>query len=337
MDYCINHTSERAVGLCGTCQRPACYRCSLTIDQVIYCSTACFNERPAKAKAAPTPAVALADEFSDVVAAIDARMSASERVAASEPSVVLSAHLADDHSGTTMLGMSPVPGTLDGGDGSTLLTAGTKRSLLSSSCFFHPDTSAIVLCAKCRNPICTLCAKEAPEGLLCSPSCGPPDLVGIRDRRNVTMINAALVAALVLVFSESAVLLWASRNADRTLAEARVAPAAAAVSTEPLSADPELRRVDALVKEATTLLRDAADGAELGRKPATDAASLTSWLVRTVGKLRQARDILTARGGESPDPDVKRRIESVTALLEALRAGNDPVLDAPRSPTAAPR
>src|SRR5687767_13959801 len=171
MDYCINHTSERAVGLCGTCKRPACYRCSLTIDQVIYCSTACFNERPAKPKPAPTPAVALADEFSDVVAAIDARMSASERVAASEPSVVLSAHLADDHSGTTMLGMSPLPGSLQAGDGSTLPMAGSRRALLSSSCFFHPDTSAIVLCAKCRNPICTLCAKEAPEGLLCSPSC----------------------------------------------------------------------------------------------------------------------------------------------------------------------
>src|SRR5262245_46483448 len=110
MDFCINHTTERAVGRCGTCQRPACYRCSLTIDQVIYCSTSCFNERPAKARApapvAPAP-VGLADEFSDVVAAIDARASAAERAAASEPSVILGAHLADDHSGTTMLGVNP--------------------------------------------------------------------------------------------------------------------------------------------------------------------------------------------------------------------------------------
>src|SRR6185295_13473404 len=143
MDYCINHTSERAVGRCGTCQRPACYRCSLTIDQIIYCSTACFNERPAKAKApaAPEPApaasaAALADEFSDVVAAIDSRVSAAERAALTEPFVVLSAHLADDNSGTTMLGMTPVPG-LARDASSTLIMAGTRRALLSSSCFFH--------------------------------------------------------------------------------------------------------------------------------------------------------------------------------------------------------
>src|SRR5262245_10538921 len=162
MDFCINHTTERAVGLCGTCKRPACYRCSLTIDQVIYCSTACFNERPARAKAAapapPPPAAALADEYSDVVAAIDSRTSAAERAAAQEPAVVLSAHMADDHSGSTILGMKAVAGTSSdasyGGDGSTLILAGTRRQLLSSSCFFHPDTSAIVLCVKCRNPIC---------------------------------------------------------------------------------------------------------------------------------------------------------------------------------------
>src|SRR5262245_21679298 len=155
MDFCINHTSERAVGHCGTCQRPACYRCSLTIDQVIYCSTACFNERPAKAAApAPAPApVGLADEFSDVVAAIDSRAGAVQSASLSEPSVILGAHLADDHSGTTMLGMSPVAGSGTESDGSTVIIAGTRRALLSSSCFFHPDTSAIVLCAKCRNPI----------------------------------------------------------------------------------------------------------------------------------------------------------------------------------------
>src|SRR6185503_9742491 len=64
------------------------------------------------------------------------------------------------------------------------------------------DTSAIVLCSKCRNPICTLCAKETPEGLTCSPSCGPPDLVGVRERRNVALINLALAAAVILVIGE---------------------------------------------------------------------------------------------------------------------------------------
>lgn len=337
MDYCINHTSERAVGLCGTCKRPACYRCSLTIDQVIYCSTACFNERPAKARApaAPPSPVGLADEFSDVVAAIDSRMSASERAAAAEPSVVLSAHLADDHSGTTMLGMSPVPGLSKDGS-STMIMAGTRRALLSSSCFFHPDTSAIVLCAKCRNPICTLCAKETPEGLTCSPNCGPPDLVGVRERRQVTLVNVALVGAVLLILAESGLVVWAQRNSDLRWASWK-SETPAGRDAEARLTDPELRRADSLVKEATTLLRDAADGAELGRRTGNDAAALTSWLGRAVSKLKQARELYGAKAGESPDPELKRRIDSVAALLDGLKVGQDPVADPVRAPNASPR
>jgi hypothetical protein len=340
MDYCINHTSERAVGRCGTCQRPACYRCSLTIDQVIYCSTACFNERPAKAKApapvpapapAPAPAAAaLADEFSDVVAAIDARVSAAERAALTEPSVVLSAHLADDNSGSTMLGLTPVPGLARDGS-STLIMAGTRRALLSSSCFFHPDTSAIVLCVKCRNPICTLCAKESPEGLTCSPACGPPDLVGVRERRQVTLVNVAIVGAILFVLAESGVVLWASRNADLQVATLKVGGSR---DTDVRTTDPELRRADALLKEATTLLRDAADGAELGRRTGTDTVALTSWFGRAVGKLKQARELYSSRAGESPDPELKRRIDNVAALLDGLRIG-EPAPDPVRPPNAA--
>src|SRR6185436_14848630 len=244
MDYCINHTSERAVGRCGTCKRPACYRCSLTIDQVIYCSTACFNERPAKAKApvaAPSP-LGLADEFSDVVAAIDSRTAAAQRAAVDEPSVVMSAHLADDHSGTTMLGMTPVPGPARD-NSSAIIMAGTRRALLSSSCFFHPDTSAIVLCAKCRNPICTLCAKETPEGLTCSPACGPPDLVGVRERRNVTLINVALTMAVLFIVLESAFALWAGSNAWQNIPAIPAEPVAASEADEE-SKDPDLRRAD---------------------------------------------------------------------------------------------
>jgi hypothetical protein len=336
MDYCINHTSERAVGRCGTCQRPACYRCSLTIDQIIYCSTACFNERPAKGKIpapppAPAPAAsaaALADEFSDVVAAIDSRAVAAERAALTEPSVVLSAHLADDHSGTTMLGMTPVPGLSKDGS-STLIMAGTRRALLSSSCFFHPDTSAIVLCVKCRNPICTLCAKETPEGLTCSPACGPPDLVGVRERRQVTLVNVAIVGAILLVLAESGVVLWASRDA-----ELRVATLKVPVRDTAPPAHPDLRRADALFKEATSLLRDAADGAELGRRTGNDTAGLTSWFGRAVGKLKQARDLYASRAGESPDPELKRRIDNVSALLDGLKIG-EPAPDPVRPPNAA--
>jgi hypothetical protein len=329
MDFCINHSTERAVGLCGTCRRPACYRCSLTIDQVIYCSTACFNERPAKAKpAAPAPAPpVLEDEFSDVVAAIDARTIAADRAALSEPSVVLSAHMADDHSQTTMLGMTPMPGLKPDGS-STLIMGGTKRSLLSSSCFFHPDTSAIVLCSKCRNPICTLCAKETPEGLACSPSCGPPDLVGVRERRKVALINLAIAAAVILVVCESSFVVWKGREEQLRVAAIPREPALQKVESHP-----DLRRADLLVKEATTLLRDAADGAEMGRRPGNDAAALTSWLNRAVNKLKQARDLYSNRSGEWTDPEIKKRLDNVTTLLEGLKVGGEP---APASDPARP-
>jgi len=322
MDYCINHSTERAVGLCGTCKRPACYRCSLTIDQVIYCSTACFNERPAKAKApAPAPArPVLTDEFSDVVAAIDARSSAAERAAAAEPSVILSAHMADDHSEVTKLGMTAAAG----GDGSTLVLQGNRRALLSSSCFFHPDTSAIVLCAKCRNPICSLCAKETPAGLTCSPACGPPDLTSVRERRKVALVNVVFAGAVFFVLLESAIVLWAGRNAQLAALSIKSDAAPATAEAADPSKDPDLRRADLLYREATTLLRDAADGAEMGRRTGSDVTALTSWIGRAAAKLKQARDLYSSRSGEFTDPDVKRRLENVTMLLEGLKVGGEP-------------
>src|SRR5215831_15954460 len=240
--------------------------------------------------------------------------------------------MADDHSGTTLLGMTPVPGLRDDGS-STLIMASTRRALLSSSCFFHPDTSAIVLCVKCRNPICTLCAKETPEGLTCSPACGPPDLVGIRERRKYTLINFALTGVMLFVLVESSVLLWAGRSVSARVETAR--PAGSDVDV-PFT-DPDLRRADLLLKEATTLLRDASDGAELGRKPGNDAAALTSWMGRAALKLKQARDILASRGGGSPDPSVKRKLEFVTELLDGLRMGIEPNPGAARSSNAAQR
>src|SRR5258706_7962493 len=86
MDYCFNHTSERAVGRCGMCDRPTCYRCSMTVDQKQFCSLECFNElNPQSTMEAPAmgrihatpppppvaapPAPAL-DEYSDLIASL---------------------------------------------------------------------------------------------------------------------------------------------------------------------------------------------------------------------------------------------------------------------------
>jgi len=209
-----------------------------------------------------------------------------------------------------------------------VVLAGTRRALLSNSCFFHPDTSAIVLCAKCRNPICTLCAKESPEGLTCSPSCGIPDLAGVRERRKVAMINVALTVAILLVLAETGFVLWAGTIAQREALAA--VPKEPAIEDDAVAKHPDLRRADLLVKEATTLLRDAADGAEMGRRQGSDAAALTSWLGRAVSKLKQARELYSSRSGEFTDPEIKRRLESVTTLLEGLKVGADPAADPAR-------
>ena len=141
--YCVNHTQEKAVGLCGTCQRPACYRCSLNVNQDIFCSLECFNKLsppsapdiPAMRREVAVPAgvveAARLDESSDVMAGLtDVSEVVMPAAAADEPSVILRSDQVVDP--TTMLGMNPVHGV--GRDGSTLiLIPGTRRAVMSSS------------------------------------------------------------------------------------------------------------------------------------------------------------------------------------------------------------
>src|SRR5258708_39548452 len=114
--YCINHSTEKAVGLCGTCKSPACYRCSLTIDQVIYCSPECFNELDPPSSSSHKRAQARLDEFSDVVSAITTKEktihaapnpSGSDALDSDESGIL--APQMDQPSATTLLGMSSVP------------------------------------------------------------------------------------------------------------------------------------------------------------------------------------------------------------------------------------
>jgi hypothetical protein len=231
--YCVNHTQEKAVGLCGNCQRPACYRCSLNVNQTIFCSLECFNkvsppsaiDVPAFREEAAVTAGAVRDaasldEYSDVMAGLtDVSEVVVPASAADDSSVILRSDQAQDP--TTMLGMHPVHGMAR--DGSTLiLIPGTRRAVMSSSCYFHPDTSAIVLCSKCRSPICSICAKESPEGLSCSPECGPPDPVGDREKRKFTLFNIGLAVAVFLVLAGGVLLLNATRQPEISIALAPI-------------------------------------------------------------------------------------------------------------------
>jgi hypothetical protein len=246
--YCVNHTQEKAVGLCATCQRPACYRCSLNVNQDIYCSLECFNKLsppsaadvPAVRSEAAVPAAvareaAKLDEYSDMIATLnDQSEVVMPAAAADEPSVILKSSEAVDP--TTMLGMTPVQAPPR--DGSTLiLIPGTRRAVMSSSCYFHPDTSAIVLCSKCRSPICSLCAKESAEGLCCTPDCGPADPVGDRERSNAVLFNIGLGVAVLLVLAGAVFIFGSALQREPVLA---VKPAAA---EEPVPA-PEAPKVE---------------------------------------------------------------------------------------------
>src|SRR5438067_10798 len=150
MDFCFAHPGVKAVATCGNCRRPVCPRCTLNVDRVAYCSTDCLSElnapsadslpaRPSKTAAGGT----ILDEVSEIVRKTHAEreVKAPPPVASAEahrePSITLKAAQADPQSSPSSRKMA-VPGT--------------GRGMLSSSCFFHPDTSAIVRCVKCRNP-----------------------------------------------------------------------------------------------------------------------------------------------------------------------------------------
>jgi hypothetical protein len=212
-NFCHNHPEEKAVGTCGGCGAFTCYRCSMNVDQVVYCSLECFNQLnpPSqvaipRVEAAPTDnseivRAALQDEYSDVMQAMTTPAAPTPAPAAApaasleDPSVILSAAHAEEPS-SVMLKKYRNPAT--GEDSTLVLIPGTRRSVLSSSCFFHPDTSAIVLCAECRNPICSLCARETAGGLACSPSCGPADPAREIDRKNSFLFSLALAGGVLV-------------------------------------------------------------------------------------------------------------------------------------------
>ena len=75
------------------------------------------------------------------------------------------------------------------------------------------DALSVLRCVKCRNPICSLCAEETSEGLMCSPACGVPDPVGERDRRSFKLLNLAVILVLLFASVESVLLFHSIRDA----------------------------------------------------------------------------------------------------------------------------
>jgi hypothetical protein len=225
---CFFHPSDKAVGTCANCDRPICRLCTLSVDGISYCSPDCLNSLNAPSsggipvrgmKGASSGSVL--DEVSEIVQTHGETAGLTEaaaRAALSEPSITLRAHQADaavlpspgkkNGSGTPPVGDAHTPGPMR-----PIIVPATARGTISSSCFFHPDTSAIVRCVKCRNPICSLCAEETTEGLMCSPACGVPDPVGEQQRREFKLLNLAVIAVILVASVESVLLFHAIRDA----------------------------------------------------------------------------------------------------------------------------
>jgi len=245
--FCINHPEEKAVGTCGGCGALTCYRCSMNIDQLIYCSLDCFNQvnPPSTVQMPRVSRPAIHDEFSDMMESFAAKPPVSPPSASKssappanleEPSVVLSAAQADKTSPKA----SPARGNnVRLAPSVPLNPAEPKPPVLSSSCYFHPDTSAVVRCAECRNPICSLCARETPAGPACSPSCGPTDLAGETQRRKELLYTLALGAATLLVVGGAVFLVGSWTKGIGSETSHAVAMRAPAPERKPIPIDPK--------------------------------------------------------------------------------------------------
>ena len=81
-----------------------------------------------------------------------------------------------------------------------IVLPGTRRTTIQSSCVFHPDTPAVVMCSKCGDPICTMCVDDAEHGGRCAPQCRR-NVKGSESGKKSGLLTAAVaaLAALVLV------------------------------------------------------------------------------------------------------------------------------------------
>jgi hypothetical protein len=304
----------------------------LSVDGISYCSPECMNSLNAPSsgnlpvRGAKPAGGSVLDEVSEIV---QKHGEGKRRAALSEPSIILRAHQADgpavlappgrrSGSGTPPAGEGPTPGPMR-----PIVIPGTARGTLSSSCFFHPDTSAIVRCVKCRNPICSLCAEETAEGLMCSPSCGVPDPAGDQERRSLKLLNLVVVAALLFASVESVLLFHAIRDARAK--EGKVAIDAPTFEKDLDIASVRLGEAEALLKELAP--SDAAAPPPQGAELAAAGTKLDAALA----KLEEVRTLCTRWQNHPSDAplleqrlslhrDLAKQAELVQERLRAPRA-----------------
>jgi hypothetical protein len=309
----------------------------LSVDGISYCSPDCMNALnapsagniPAMGKKA-TAGASVLDEVSEIVQKHGEPAGAVQaRASLSEPSITMRAHQADgpavlappvrkSGSGTPPAGDAHTPGTRR-----PIVIPGTARGTISSSCFFHPDTSAIVRCVKCRNPICSLCAEETSEGLMCSPACGVPDPVGERDRRSFKLLNLAVILVLLFASVESVLLFHSIRDARSKDGK---------VVVDAPTFEKDLETATGLLRDAETQLRELPSPESKDPLPqGAELAAAGAKLDAVLHKLGQIR-ILCARWQNHPSDS--QQLEQRLAAHRELARQADLVQERLRAPRA---
>lgn len=231
---CSTHPDRPSTGVCAHCGLRTCDLCNIDVGGARYCSIVCFTEQALKAKGKRLK-VNAADPLAEVKLKDESVVLGADQAQGEESSLVLPEQGDDATSILDMAAAMKPPGsTLDESsvapiegrmkeptsilgmhglgvqkpDGTWLdepprsetplpiLLPGTRRTTIQSTCVFHADTPAVVMCVKCGDPICTLCIADEDQGGRCSPGCRRDES---RRRRKRAAIAAAAVAAVALV------------------------------------------------------------------------------------------------------------------------------------------
>jgi chemotaxis protein histidine kinase CheA len=329
-DACTTHPGRTSTGRCLRCGNGTCALCVLDIDGALYCSVLCFTEQTLKAKGKRLPSP-------DPLAAVDLQpepsvvLTPEEAEPVDDSSVMMSAAESEDRSETSILDMStakrkgfddssiaPVQNQMKDptsilGLGSSIyqppknetplpmVLPGTRRSTIQSACVFHPDTSAVVFCSKCSDPVCTMCIADEEQGGRCSPRCRR-DIR--RARRKRALMTLAGAAATVLV------LWWALTPGTKApKVDPAVAAAAAAAEKAKAEADAkeaEQRRLEAIAREEARQRIEARKKEEAEKAEAEARAKAAE----------QARIEALARA----EADAKEALEKAEAVAKAEAA-----------------
>jgi hypothetical protein len=198
----------------------------------------------------------------------------------------------------------------------TLVIPGTARSTIQSTCVFHPDTQAVVLCQRCGDAICTMCVSDEAHGGHCSPQCR-------RDAAKKTrshVIRGGLVAAAALLIFVG---VWAMGSKKETTAPAaKEVPSSGptARELEELEAKAKAEEFAKNLERAKATLAAEAAAKEAERAKAEEARAKAKAEADAVAKVEEQRKADAAKRIEDQRKAELAKAEALKKAEEAKKA-----------------